>query len=158
MRKNTEKDFWDRVDKGGPLPEYNPQLGPCWLWKGRLNRNGYGEFDIDGDCGMAHRLAWLFLKGSLPKETLDHLCRVRKCVNPDHVEDVGAVENVLRGFGPPAQNSRKTHCKRGHPLFGRNLITRFDGRACRICSNEIWARCARTRRLRKRTGIEYNQG
>lgn len=142
MRPNTDIDFWNRVDKSGP----------CWIWNGRRNSRDYGEFDLNGETYLAHRLSWFLVKGEWPKDTLDHLCRVHECVNPDHLEDVTAIENVLRGSGSPAVNARKTHCKNGHPLEGRNLLLIPSGRACRKCSNELWARSSRERRRARREG------
>jgi hypothetical protein len=75
------------------------------------------------------------LRGSVPKKlTLDHLCRVRHCVNPSHLEIITRGENVLRGISIPAKNAVKTHCLNGHPLFGPNLYERRDGyRNCKKC-------------------------
>jgi hypothetical protein len=65
---------------------------------------------------------------------LDHLCKVRNCVRPSHLEAVTPRENVMRSDGVASLNARKTHCKRGHPFSGRNLYVRPNGeRACRKC-------------------------
>ena len=77
--------------------------------------------------------------GEVPKGLqLDHLCRVRDCVNPYHLEAVTQQENILRGESASAKHARKTHCINGHPLSGDNLYLRPDrgdraGRACREC-------------------------
>lgn len=111
----------------------------CWIWKGTCITNGYGTFDLRGKSIMAHRTSYEIFKGNIPKGlVLDHLCRNRKCVNPFHLEPVTNKENILRGFGPPAMNSRKINCKRGHPLSEGKLTTSKSGklvRTCRICSN-----------------------
>ena len=66
---------------------------------------------------------------------LDHLCRNRKCVNPKHLESVTHRENILRGETIMAENARKTHCWRGHPLSGKNLKLKPNGhRQCRACA------------------------
>lgn len=81
------------------------------------------------------------LYGEKPVGTeLDHICRVRHCVRPDHLEPVSHLENTLRGESQPAINARKTHCIRGHELSGQNLIVkkavdRNPSRACRECKN-----------------------
>ncbi len=67
-------------------------------------------------------MAFELVKGRIPEGlTLDHLCRNRAYVNPDHMEAVSNKENILRGIGPTAQNARKQFCPQGHPLDGDNL-------------------------------------
>ena len=112
-------------------------FGDCWLWTGYIDPEGYGQGkDTNDKTWRAHRLAWTLLVGPIPNGlTTDHLCRVRNCVNPDHIELVPPGVNTLRGYGRGAQNARKTECKRGHPLNGENLYTYSDGRRlCRTCN------------------------
>ena len=113
----------------------------CWLWKG-TTIYGYGYFSIEGTSRRAHRYLYQYLFGPLKQElTLDHLCRVRNCVNPNHLEPVSNWENCLRGNNIAALNSKKTHCKRGHPLIGENLKIIPNGRQCITCLNyRAWAR------------------
>lgn len=113
--------------------QYVDADGDCWEWTGTIDRAGYPRFWTGQKLVMAHRAIWELLVGPLD-ETLDHLCRVRHCVNPDHLEPVPQAVNALRGFGPPAQNARKTHCKHGHPFDEDN--TYFEGawRRCRTCN------------------------
>jgi hypothetical protein len=77
----------------------------------------------------------MWLVGDLPDElTIDHLCRVRACCNPDHLEPVSVAVNILRGEGPAALNARKTHCQHGHPLNASNVRVETGGlRRCRAC-------------------------
>jgi hypothetical protein len=77
----------------------HPRLGsPCWVWTGRLNRNGYGRAWHNGAEPVAHRAVYEELVGPIPAgEVLDHLCRWRRCCNPGHVEPVTVRENILRG-------------------------------------------------------------
>lgn len=80
----------------------HPELGtPCWLWDGRLNRNGYGRCCIGGKEPVAHRAIYELLIGPIPeKHILDHKCKVRKCVNPHHMEPVTHRVNTIRGDAP----------------------------------------------------------
>lgn len=75
-----------------------PELGECWVWCARLNRNGYGRLSVGGRELMAHRLSYEAHVGPIPDGLLlDHLCRVRQCVNPAHLEPVTHQVNTLRG-------------------------------------------------------------
>ena len=112
----------------------------CWLWTG-YKKQGYGHFDVKRKHIRAHRLVYEALVKKVPEGLqLDHLCRVRHCVNPRHLEPVTQKVNILRGMGTGAINARKTHCKRGHPFLGKNLrvvIGEKQGgdRVCRECVN-----------------------
>lgn len=70
----------------------------CWVWLGQENRNGYGRLRRFGKRVMAHKYYYELLKGPIPKDlVLDHLCRIRACVNPEHLEPVTVQINTLRG-------------------------------------------------------------
>jgi hypothetical protein len=119
------KRFWAKVNA----------FGPCWEWVAYCDPCGYGRFGNgpDGEV-MAHRVAWLLLIGPIPEGMeLDHLCRNRPCVNPDHLEVVTRLENVRRTPKPGAKF--KSHCHRGHPMSGDNLyVSPTSGnRTCREC-------------------------
>ncbi len=89
----------------------------CWLWNGRLNRNGYGRIKVDGREVAAHRFVYQCYVDHVPKSRkLDHECRNRACVNPDHMTPRTNRDNTLRGIGPTAKNAAKTECIRGHAL------------------------------------------
>lgn len=107
----------------------------CWLWIGHLNADGYGRFKYKYRSREAHRVSYENFKGDI-KHTIDHLCRKRNCVNPEHLEDVPFRVNVLRGNNPAALNSRMTHCKNGHELSGDNLYTYKNHRRCRTCMRD----------------------
>lgn len=109
--------------------------GDCWEWTGRFGDHGYGSYSVSGSTKQAHRLVWELLVGPVaPGLTIDHLCRVRSCVNPDHLEPVTMRENTLRSpIAPAAVNARKTHCPRGHPYAGDNVTYSANGRACVEC-------------------------
>jgi hypothetical protein len=121
--KPAEERFWPKVQK----------TETCWLWIASTFKDGYGQFHPNaGSPAAAHRFAYELLVGPIPKGTnLDHLCRVRHCVNPDHLEPVTNRENILRGESPPARQARQTHCQHGHPLAGENLT--IDSQGARIC-------------------------
>jgi hypothetical protein len=83
----------------------------------------------------AHRFSYKLYKGRIPAGyVVDHLCQNKLCVNPDHLEAVTSEVNIMRGHHPTTINRDKTHCIRGHPLRGQNLMHRYDGgRECRTC-------------------------
>lgn len=131
--------FWNKTIREGPIPEYAAHLGSCWIWNGSLSCEGYGIFILRGHIPIgAHVFSYKIAHGEVePGKQIDHLCRVRCCVNPSHLEAVTIRVNVLRGEGICAQNARKTHCKRGHPFDGTNLRTTPNGeRICRQCRKE----------------------
>ena len=119
--------FWDRVEKMDPAG--------CWFWLGYMTRQGYGTFYPRGGLATAHRFAYELVKGAVPQGyVLDHLCRNRSCVNPEHLDPVTQKENVDRGL----HGVLTTHCPKGHPYAGENLALKKDGRGrrCRTCRRE----------------------
>lgn len=116
----------------------------CWLWTGSVNNCGYGNFRYDGTPMGAHRASYLIFVGPIPTGmSIDHLCRVRRCVNPAHLEPVTQRLNVLRGIAPTAVHGAKTHCIHGHEFTAEN--TRHHGpdgrwRQCRACRASYRAR------------------
>lgn len=134
VRQPIEERFWARVAK----------TSTCWLWTGALSKSGYGVLHFGGRKISAHRHSWQMHRGPMPEGLVtDHLCRVRHCVNPDHLEPVTNGENVLRGIGPAALNKRKTLCVRGHKLTP--VPGEPDRRRCETCLVEQ-ARAAGRRR------------
>lgn len=101
----------------------------CWLWTGTTDSSGYGQYKHLGRSRIAHRYVYEQLVGDIPEGLeIDHLCRVRSCVNPTHMDPVTYSENQRRGIG----NLNKTHCKRGH----NDWVPQRSGRRCRTCHNE----------------------
>lgn len=95
--------FWSKVD-----------IGDCWSRLGGKNSKGYAVFTLSNGRWYAHRFIWEQLVGPIPEgQTIDHLCRNKPCVNPDHMEVVSPVVNWRRS---PHVNARKQFCKNGHPL------------------------------------------
>jgi hypothetical protein len=111
----------------------------CWVYGGYKAPSGYGQIWVSDEKRplMAHRLVYEALVGDIPEGLqLDHLCRNRSCVNPEHLEPVTMKINILRGEGLAAQNARKTACKLGHEFITENTYIRKDrpvNRDCRTC-------------------------
>ena len=127
MRPSAKERF---VQKISVVPH-----GGCWNWlAGHTDR--YGMFWLDGKTIGAHRASYMLHVRPLgDAETIDHLCKNTRCVNPAHLEAVPIRTNVLRGDGPTAINARKTHCKRGHPFDETNTGHEPRGRFCKTCKN-----------------------
>lgn len=132
---STEQRFFEKVNK--------TSVG-CWIWIGATVpcRDGfvYGKFWLGGRMKMAHRASWELFRGDIPVGlTIDHLCRVTLCVNPEHLEPVTQKENTMRGNSVIVTNSKKTHCPAGHEYSENNLelaVFKSKGhRQCRICGN-----------------------
>ena len=129
------------VDKTipGPLPPTRPELGHCLLWAGYIAQSGYGVISIFGHGikrkVLAHRLAYELAKGEIPDGLdIDHLCSVKRCVNPAHMEPVTRRENFLRANN----NEGKTHCPQGHPYSPENTTLKKSRygfrRECHACT------------------------
>lgn len=140
----TQDDFF-------ALASPEPMSG-CWIWANSLNAEGYGVTSVFGVWRRAYRVAYELFVGAIPVGMhLDHKCRVRACVNPAHLEPVSIVENGARGMSPHAENSRKTHCLRGHEFSPEN--TRMDGhgrRECVTCARRRSRESSRRDRQRKK--------
>lgn len=133
---DIDKKFWARVDK----------TGSCWVWTGPKRGVGYGVISVDSKPKAVHRFAYELLVGPIPEGlVLDHLCRNRLCVRPEHLEAVTQQVNILRGVGYTAVAARKTHCKRGHEYTPENTVKATNGRWCREC-RKAWARADAAKR------------
>lgn len=116
------------------------QADGCVTWDGCLNDSGYGMLGVHGKAQRAHRLAYAFFVGPLPDGDLDHLCRNRACVRPDHLEAVSRGENTKRGLN----GDLKTRCAQGHH-WAENRVRRPNGAyTCGECRRERSA-CRRVR-------------
>lgn len=121
----------------------------CWNWTACITPAGYGQFWYEyRRNNFAHRAAWIELVGPIPEGmVIDHLCKNRRCCNPDHLEVVTMAENLLRGDGFAGQRVRQpnyaTHCPNGHEYTPENTYVRPKGkrrRECRTCRNTYKAR------------------
>lgn len=130
LSRSDERRLWAKIEK----------TDGCWLWTAGKTPAGYGKFWLSGATELAHRIVYIALVGTVPYNlTLDHTCRVRHCVNPDHLDPVTQQENTLRSpIAPAAINAKKTHCLKGHPYSAANTHIangrRREERQCRECS------------------------
>jgi HNH endonuclease len=120
--------FWEKVQMPS-LPD------GCMEWMAHRSVYGYGRFKFNGVQVGAHRLSWIITNGPIPKNMqIDHLCRNRGCVRPDHLDLVTQKENVLRSEAPSAKQAKQTHCKRGHELSGDNIYQgKYERTGIRDC-------------------------
>lgn len=132
-----EDRFWVKVNK----------TEGCWLWTGAISQTGYGSFyigKVDGKYRWngAHKFSYELANGPTNLE-VDHLCRIRTCVRPDHLEAVTTKENLYRR---PNSEATRTHCPQGHEYDEANTYHNANGsRKCRECA------CLYKRKLR---GVE----
>lgn len=149
---NEHERFWAKVNK----------TDTCWLWTACVAYPGYGRFGVGGArrnggyIALAHRWSYEESFGPIPEGlVLDHLCGVKNCVNPAHLEVVTPAENAWRAHSPespwyrgaplPPVASRKDACRNGHPWTTETEMTVNAGngivaRRCRICFHEYLRR------------------
>lgn len=149
------------IDSGWLSSRYIPEPNSgCWLWLGELNSAGYGRISQGSNHNgtrvrsLAHRVSYELAKGPIPEGLeLDHLCRVRCCVNPGHLEPVTRSENNRRGdlmkrkgvpkpdgWGTTKGRRRSTHCKNGHELPPMEYWPNGHSKGCLVCKAEYAGR------------------
>jgi hypothetical protein len=96
--------YWSKVERSDG----------CWIWKGAISGERYGQFSLYGERVKAHRFSFLLAHGYWPAHEIDHLCHEKLCQRAEHLRDVTHLENI---------NNRRCSkiCKRGHPLADPNL-------------------------------------
>lgn len=130
MSETIDDRFWSKVEF----------TDTCWLWRSGVRGGGYGAFKVNGHHVQAHRWAYEAMIGPIPDGlTLDHLCRIRPCVRPAHLEPVTFAENVRRGLAGYGSHGglgaiKKARCIRGHLLSEARPAKK--GRDCLPCHNE----------------------
>lgn len=142
--------------------EEDPETG-CHVWTGPISNRGYGKLSVTqagykAENFSAHKASYELTRGRVPSGlVLDHLCRNRICVNPDHLEVVTQRENTLRSpVAPAALNSAKTHCPQGHEYTPENTYVwtsktthKYTSRACRQCLQAYRRRYQAAKRARR---------
>lgn len=134
--------FWGKVNK----------TDDCWLWTGCLADTGYGRLTYNTEQWYAHRLSYVLHKGEISEGlVLDHLCRNRACVNPDHLQAVPQSINVLRGLNKAGfEQINRTHCPKGHAYdLANTYYDKRNWRQCRACNRARSRRYAEEKRSRK---------
>lgn len=143
----------------------------CWIWQGSVAHNGYGTRQYRGKHRTAHRAYYIHYKIEVPEGMhIDHLCRVKLCVNPRHLDMVTAKENmrrkpgvvpyegkIERTYGGPSSGA--TECRHGHPYSPDN-VGQYVGRSgkkkgflfmyCITCQRASVNKCARKKRAAER--------
>lgn len=131
MSKPTPSDLPHRL-----TDKINVTPSGCWEWTACRHPSGYGKAHFNRRTWLAHRLIYtLLVKTIEPDMVIDHLCRNRSCVNPDHLRECTQLVNVHAegSLSLSAQQAKRTHCPLGHQLSGENLYTHNGKRDCRTC-------------------------
>lgn len=110
-------------------------INDCWIFNGALTKHGYGRFVIDGVVYSAHRVSYSIFNGELfDNLVIDHICRNKNCINPEHLRQVTFSENVLENSESiQAKNKKKTQCINGHYFSPENTRVMPNERRCRAC-------------------------
>lgn len=109
----------------------------CWEWTSHIDPAGYARVSVESKSVYVHRLAWSATHNDAEPEVIDHLCRVRHCVNPEHLENVSNRTNIIRGMEPRAIAHRNGTCLKGHPASEIYRRKSTGGAVqCRACMRE----------------------
>jgi hypothetical protein len=135
------------------LAKVTEDANGCWIFTGSIARTGYGQVRTNNRNASTHRVTYEYFRDDIPPGlVIDHLCRVRACCNPWHLEPVTQRINILRGNGPltagsqlAARERAKTHCPANHEYTEANTQVTWRGhRKCRTCKR-LWMAAFRKR-------------
>lgn len=135
-----------------PLERYSILPDGCWQWNGYIDRNGYGMAWIEGKHRLAHRLFYAEYVGDLINGlTIDHLCKNRSCVNPDHLQQVTQSVNAKRG----KKDNFNPICPQGHVKDKKIIDRGYETMICSTCKRMRQQKYADANRdkVRERTRI-----
>lgn len=120
--------------------KYLKMADGCWHWIAQIAPNGYGRLQMGTKAEYAHRVSYTLHKGEIPEGMhVHHVCEVRQCVNPDHLQAITPRANLMASDTNARRNARKTHCLNGHSL--EDAWVRDNGaRSCRQCNRDAQAR------------------
>jgi hypothetical protein len=135
-RPTAAERFASFVNLAGPVPLIRGVHGNCHQWTGSTDQDDYARFWLDGRNTRAYHYAYEQAHGPRPDgHDVDHRCRNRACVNPDHLRALTHRDNVLASSNVAAYRAAQTHCHRGHEFDEANTRRRKNGtRACRACA------------------------
>lgn len=113
----------------------------CWNWLGARAKNGYGNFGLNNKSALSHRVSFTIFKGEIPEGLwIDHKCRNRKCVNPNHLRAVTPQVNAMENSDASSRYlAERTHCNHGHEFTHENIYMKIDKvsskryRMCKKC-------------------------
>ncbi|MEH0555992.1 HNH endonuclease signature motif containing protein [Streptomyces sp. B21-101] len=134
-RPTPAERFAAKVNPAGPISLIRGVFGPCHVWTGSTDGDGYARFWLDGRNRRAYHVAYVAAHGPIPAgHDVDHHCRNRACVRGSHLRALTHRDNVLASGNVAAYRAAQTHCVNGHAFDAANTRRRKDGtRACRAC-------------------------
>ena len=134
-----DKEAFARICRKVSVQDTGFAAGPCWVWEGFKNDEGYGRIKYRKKMYLTHRLSYILCSGPIQEGLqIDHLCRNTGCCNPEHLEAVSALVNTSRSRAKEVNallRKNMTHCKHGHPYTEENtyIPPKGGGRSCKIC-------------------------
>lgn len=154
VNDRTEPLEVDEATKARFASKYRVDESGCWIWEAATHKSGYGQFGLRSGHVRAHRFSYELHVGPIPEGlVIDHLCKVRNCVNPSHLEAVTVTENTRRGSAWDFNRS-KTHCPHVHEYTPENTFVMRQAkgggprRVCRTCDNAKSRAAYRKRKAR----------
>lgn len=133
FRKGVKKHRTRNLSLEKTLKKYSYDVGTCRLWMRSTNLRGYGELGYKGYSTSVHIHAYKLWRGEVPKDmTVNHLCRHKACINPDHLEVTSRIQNKIKGA------KRNLICLNGHRLLQNSIICYFKKtgqRECKKCQD-----------------------